>query len=249
MSKAWNLLTLVSLVAAPAGVNATLITYEFSGSVASASSGRPPDLEPLQVPTPFAPLDLSRDNFVHGTFTLDTSVAPLDSFYLYNGALIPVGKSYAGAVPSLSISLLGQTANLAGYSRIAESSVDVIDIPGPIFDPFTNFDRYGITSGLYADLWGADFENLLTSVDISTTHRDLGIITNTQLLQDFSSWDLELSFILSEPETSRVYQLHVPLTSVKAVPEPGTLSLMGIALVLTLSIRRRRGSAAVTKSR
>lgn len=246
MSKMSNLLALACFVVAPASVNAALITYEFTGNVASASSGRPPDLEPLKVPEPFVLANWPRDLSVTGTFTLQTDVTASDLYYLHDGAVTPVGKSYANAVPGFSISLLGQSVNPNGNSLASESSVDVIDIPGPLFDPISNYDRYRINSGTYAGLWGADFQTLLTSVQISAMHQDLGIITDTALLQDLSDWDLQLSFILSEPETSRIYQLHVPIDSVTPVPEPGTWSLMLAVVVSTLIAARRRGSATAT---
>jgi hypothetical protein len=247
------------LLVAVSSAHAVPITYQFTTSVPrdfayatpGAPQGSPPDVFPL--PAPFMDPATLAARTMSGTFTIESSVAPTPTNVGSDG--IPTASVYWNSVTQMSLDAFGrqvefvQTVPPGALPPLSvQSRISVSDIPGPTIDPNTSFDAVGINVQFGAEVFGSEFANLRTIIQLTRIERDLSLITNRNLVENLvftPNWLVNLAF--QDVANNRYFGVYTYGASLErldaepvSVPEPGTMGLLALGIGLGAFARRRQ---------
>ncbi|MFC4310737.1 PEP-CTERM sorting domain-containing protein [Steroidobacter flavus] len=223
--------------------DAVPITFEFNAAPYSVGwNGSEAD-----VPAPFNNTANVWGSLISGSFTIESDTPATPFSIDHNGSWLTLLGSYDNPVTQADFTVAGQQFSFDSSRADAYSLGTVIDLPSPATDPTLNYDWIGVDINLGAGLFSGEYSHLVTTLSLSRTERDPGIIASTDLLGNLMpSTNWSVFFTIYDPGSFDWYQIHAPVTSltqVSSVPEPTTSALLGVALVLGFSTLGRRKRA------
>ncbi len=219
-----KLLVIAAIASFAAPVSATIVKYDFTGSVATvSSSGSTLDL-PTAIADPFALQGMQ----VSGSVTIDDS-APNVSLQSNTGQYLSALRAFSANVNGLDFSF--DSSNPPSFRIVTVDNDDVtLNVGTPI-----NFleARADFHPNFFTDPAQASY---FASIAMDFSTRDLGLINSTQIpdLSAFGGWNVFLSVV--DSSTSSDYQIDVSVPNLVAepvpVPEPGSALLLLTCLPL-----------------